>query len=62
MYELTGNATYDTAFELFNNQTQNLINVEWHRVNQNGRVKDPAYFSDSNWHCWDESHQDIDCP
>lgn len=39
-----------------------VINIEWDTDTKAGRVKDPVYFEDSNWHCWNSYLLDIDCP
>jgi len=59
---LHDDANYNAYFTLFDAEENNTINIQWHRVNKNGRIKDPAYYNDSNWHCWDESLNDVECP
>lgn len=38
------------------------VDIEWNRTDYNGRVMAPAYFEDSEWHCWDDTGLDTDCP
>jgi hypothetical protein len=38
------------------------IEIQWDRATKAGRVKNPDYFPDSNWNCWDANLADIDCP
>lgn len=39
----------------------NLLEIEANDANRNGRVKDPAHFEDSDWHCWNTAKVNIDC-
>ncbi len=55
-------ANYNAYFTLYDAATPNTVNIQWHRQNKNGRIKNPAYFNDSNWHCWDTFLNDVDCP
>lgn len=48
-------------YNIYNKGQDNLIQIEWSQANQNGRVKDTKKFGDDAWHCWDETHHDIDC-
>ena len=47
----------------FNNDISEYVDVaiEWSRTNYNGHVRSLSYFENDNWHCWDETGQDIDC-
>ncbi|MBS0012186.1 MAG: hypothetical protein KFF49_12300 [Bacteroidales bacterium] len=38
------------------------IEIEWDMATKAGRVRNQAYFLDNEWHCWDASLVDIDCP
>jgi hypothetical protein len=38
------------------------VNIEWSTTVHNGHIKALDFFQDSNWHCWDENGNDIDCP
>lgn len=53
---------YDRAYDIYIDADDNLVEIEWDRLMQDGRAKDPAYYGDSNWRCWSETLQDIDCP
>lgn len=53
---------FDASFELLNNNANNLTTIEWDRTTRDGRVKDPAHFSDDAWHCWDSDLQNTACP
>lgn len=53
---------FDRFFNIYNKGQDNLTEIEWNHLNATGHVKDPAKFLDEDWHCWDSSLQDIDCP
>ncbi len=38
------------------------VDIEWNRTNYNGQVMAPMHFEDTEWHCWDDTGLDIDCP
>jgi len=61
-YALTGDQTYDAAFDLYAKVNDNHTTVEWHRLSQNGRVKDAIHFQDDEWHYWDETLEDVESP
>jgi len=56
----TGNQ-YDRFYDIYGQVENRLINIEWNYVNLFGRVMDPIYFGDTDWHCWDEQLFNIDC-
>lgn len=49
-------------YTIFNKGKDNLTNIEWNNEDLHGRVMDPLKFGNDQWHCWDTSLQDIDCP
>jgi len=51
----------DAFFEIYNRGQDNTTNIEWSRTTKNGRVRDSARFGDEDWHCWDETLQNIAC-
>jgi hypothetical protein len=64
-----GNIFYGTAttefnrfYHIYNKGLDNLTEIEWSSVNQNGHVKDMHHFGDDSWHCWNEVLVDIVCP
>ncbi len=59
--ELKNDPDYDRFYNIYRAASSNMIEIKWHHLNQNGRVKDPAHFGDSNWHCWNEFHADMVC-
>ncbi|HOW30122.1 MAG TPA: hypothetical protein PLP88_01020 [Bacteroidales bacterium] len=61
VYGINNEADFNAFYNIFYTANTNLTEIKWHRTNQNGRVKDPGHYSDSNWHCWDGSHADVVC-
>jgi len=54
---------YDSADTTYNSSyvitaSSNTVDIEWHRMDKNGRVMDPAFYSDELWHYWDIYGQD----
>lgn len=57
----SSSSLFNRAYDILSISTGNLIEVQWNRPEENGRVKDEVRFNDTEWHCWDESKMDIDC-
>jgi len=52
---------FDRAYDVYRVAQDNLLEIEWHEQNKEGRVKNPEHFNDSEWRCWDTNFIDIDC-
>jgi len=52
----------DRFYNINNSELNNLISIEWNHTEVHGRVKDAIHFFDSEWHCWDNTLQDVVCP
>ena len=52
---------YNKAYDIFKAETDNLLEINWNKPNNNGRVKDEEKFGDTDWHCWDVNLQDTEC-
>lgn len=51
---------YDSYYTIYGPQEDATINIEWHHMNKNGRVKK---HNKTEWSCWDENLYDTDdCP
>jgi len=61
-YGITNEIPYDAFYDIYNKGYENLTNIEWNRTTKDGQVKDAHHFGDEDWHCWDGSHEDIECP
>ena len=54
-------AFYDIYFyDVWSNQFVN-VDIEWSTTEYYGRVKAEHHFDDTNWHCWDNTGEDITC-
>jgi hypothetical protein len=53
---------FNRTYDIFSNTLNNTTEIEWDSENKDGRVKDPNYFEDSEYRCWNEALEDIDCP
>ncbi len=52
---------YDAYYDIYNKGKDNLTEIDYNTTYHNGRVKDPQFFGDSLWHCWDENFFNVDC-
>lgn len=55
--------TYDSYYTIhyYDGSGFSDVNVEWNSTSRIGHVKCPAFFADSNWHCWDANYGNIKC-
>lgn len=60
-YGITNDLPYNAFYDIFGQQQNNLIEIEWNRDLHNGRVRNEAHFGNTDWHCWDELLFDVDC-
>lgn len=51
----------DRFYNISITSTENMTNIEWSNVNNEGRIKNPSFFNDDDFHCWDSSFDDIEC-
>jgi hypothetical protein len=58
----TALAGLDRFYNIYNKGLDNHTNIEWSSTAKNGHVQDANHFGDANWHCWDNTLQDIVCP
>lgn len=56
------NAPYDAFYDIYNNEQDDLIEIEWNRGNRSGRVRNLPHFGNEDWHYWNSQFQDIDPP
>jgi hypothetical protein len=66
-YGINNETPYDTFYDIFDSDQNNLIEIEWDRApeQKDGRIKDPRHFGDTEWRCWDiisNGLEDITCP
>lgn len=60
-YGINNNAALNAFYTIYNAEKENFNNIEWSTTNKNGRVKNPIYFNDSNWNCWNSALQNTVC-
>lgn len=60
-YGRAENGDYDTYYDVYIKSSDKLVNILFNTETKEGRIKDPVYFKDGDWHCWDGSLQDVDC-
>ncbi|HCC72102.1 MAG TPA: hypothetical protein DEQ09_13265 [Bacteroidales bacterium] len=53
---LAYNAWYTISF------SSETIEIQWDMATKAGRVRNEDHFLDTDWHCWDASLVDIECP
>lgn len=52
---------FDRAYDIYKAEIDNMTEINWDNVHNNGRVKDADQYQDEEWHCWDTNLQDTDC-
>lgn len=59
---ITKDLPYNAFYEIFNKGQNNLVEINWSRLTKAGHIKDPKFYNDDEFHCWDEAGIDISCP
>lgn len=52
---------YNRNYDVYKISQDNMLEIQWNTPANNGRVKNPVEFNDSDWHCWDGELMDMDC-
>jgi hypothetical protein len=52
---------FNRAYDVFQVELDNLLEINWNETDKHGRVKDFKKFGDYDWHCWDGNFQDTEC-
>lgn len=60
-FEIKDDTNYNRLYELYQKVEDNTISIEWNKENKNGRVKNPLFYSETEYRCWGEDLEDIDC-
>jgi hypothetical protein len=60
-YGFTNDEHYNAFYEIYNKGQDNLVDINWHRTTRDGRIKDPAFFGDEDFRCWNTILINIDC-
>jgi hypothetical protein len=53
---------YDAYYTVYHKVPDNYTYIEWERVTKAGRVADLIHYENEEWHCWDETLFDVECP
>ena len=61
-YGKTNEIPHNRFYQIFGSQENRMIDIKWNYEQRFGRVKDPIYFENENWNCWDDKLDDITCP
>lgn len=59
MWNYDADAVYDASYTI--SLSTGMVNIEWDMASKAGRIKNPVYFEDTNWHCWNSLLEDVDC-
>ena len=60
-YRVTPGSDFNRAYDIYKGSANEFIEIQWDAPSIEGRVKNPEFFGDSEWHCWDTNQIDIDC-
>ncbi len=60
-YGVTNDEDYNAFYNIYNKGQDNLVEIKWNRTSKDGRIKDPAFFGDSDFYCWDSTFLNADC-
>lgn len=60
-YGKTNDETYNRFYDIFGQEENRMIDIEWNYLNLFGRVMDPLHFGDTSWYCWDSQLFNTDC-
>lgn len=60
-YRTRPGETYNRAYDVFQVKENNFLEILWDVPSYEGRVKNPNFFKDEEWHCWNGDQMDTDC-
>jgi len=60
-YGKTSDDPYNRFYDIYGQEENRTINIEWNYENLFGRVMDQIRFGDPDWHCWNEQLFNVDC-
>lgn len=61
-YGITNETPYDAFYDIYNKGKDNHTDIEWNRTTLEGRVRDPWFYGDNDWRCWNGDLENIPCP
>lgn len=60
-YKTLVNSDFNRSYDVFRANTNELLEIEWNAPSREGRVRNPDFFNDNDWRCWDQDLRDTDC-
>lgn len=60
-YKTSNGSTFNRAYDVFRANNNEMLEVEWKAPSGEGRVRNPNFFNDNDWHCWDQDLRDTTC-
>lgn len=60
-YRTRPGETYNRGYDVFQVKENNFLEILWDVPAYEGRVKNPNFFKDEEWHCWNADQMDTDC-
>jgi len=61
VYSRDKDSDFNRSVEISNTQSGDLLEIDWNSELKFGRVKSENHFGDTDFHCWDENLQDVNC-
>ncbi|MBX2941638.1 MAG: hypothetical protein KF860_04770 [Cyclobacteriaceae bacterium] len=52
---------FNAFYQIFDKEHENMIEIEWNRSTNEGRVRNPNYFGNNEFHCWNAALEDVNC-
>lgn len=60
-YRVTTDIAFDRYYDIYSQENDNLTEIKWSSMTNEGRVKDELHFGDTDFHCWDSQYMDVVC-
>lgn len=60
-YAQTNGSDFNRSYDIYIEKDDNMVEIDWHHENGNGRIKNPKFYGDDNYRCWGADFQDEDC-
>lgn len=57
----TNDELHNAFYDIYIKGEDNLVEINWHRTSMKGNIKDPAFFGDDEFYCWDELLLNTEC-
>lgn len=60
-YQTFTSGDFNRGYDVFRANNNELLEIEWNAPRGEGRVRNPGFFNDDQWYCWDENLRDTSC-